>query len=81
MNSVPQYGNGVTSDNSDDARQWNSLPYVLEQEGGITKANKLFQEDGQLKAFTTTDAITESTTFGKLAVSSCYDSYKPDLPV
>ena len=64
MSSVPRYSNGATHDTSEDAQHWKDLPYVLEQEGGLTKANKLFQDDGQLKAFTTSDAITGSTTFG-----------------
>ena len=62
---VPRYTtNGNTQDLSEDARNWNDLAYALEQEGGITKANKLFKRDGQLSAFTTSDAITSPVTFG-----------------
>ena len=62
--SIPRTNGITTQDLSDDARQWNDLPYALQQEGAITKVNRLFEDDGQLRAFTTTDAVVSSVTFG-----------------
>ena len=66
MGFVPRYdtSSGTTSDMSTDARNWSDLPYALEQEGAITKVNKLLQDDGQLRAFTASDAILSPATFG-----------------
>lgn len=41
---------------------WADLTAQLEQ--ALPKANKIAQTDGQLKAFTTTNAVNEPTTFG-----------------
>lgn len=50
------------------AHAWADLPAQLEQ--AIPKANDIAQTDGQLKAFTTTNAVKESTTFGIKAAGS-----------
>lgn len=47
---------------------WADLPAQLEQ--AIPKANEIAQSDGQLKAFTTTNAVKETTTFGIKAAGS-----------
>lgn len=44
------------------AHAWSDLPAALSE--ALPKASKAAQNDGQLKAFTTTDAITAPATFG-----------------
>lgn len=44
------------------AHAWTDLPSQLER--AIPKTNNLAQDDGNLKNFVVTDAITDSTTFG-----------------
>ncbi|PSK33940.1 hypothetical protein B9Z65_8266 [Elsinoe australis] len=50
------------------AHSWSDLPSVLQQV--LSKANKAASSDGQLKAFTTSDAITAPATFGIKAAGS-----------
>lgn len=50
----------MSSDSS--AHAWADLPSVLG--ASLSKANAAAQSDGQLKAFTTSDAIASSATFG-----------------
>lgn len=50
------------------AHAWADLPAQLEQ--AMPKANEIAQADGQLKAFTTTNAVQEPTTFGVKAAGS-----------
>lgn len=47
---------------------WANLPSVLE--AAIPKARDIAQDDGQLKAFTTSNAIVEQATFGIIAAGS-----------
>lgn len=54
--------NGDNSNMSSNAHAWSDLTAQLQQ--ALPKANKIAQSDGQLKAFTTTNAVKESATFG-----------------
>lgn len=47
---------------------WADLTAQLEQ--ALPKANEIAKKDGQLNAFTTTNAVKESTTFGIKAAGS-----------
>ncbi|KAF2152126.1 hypothetical protein K461DRAFT_279661 [Myriangium duriaei CBS 260.36] len=47
---------------------WDSLPSALQM--AIPKVNNVANSDGQMKAFTTSDAITKSATFGIKAAGS-----------
>lgn len=47
---------------------WADLPNALSK--SLSEAKKLLQDDGQLKAFTTSDAIVDSSTFGIMASGS-----------
>lgn len=56
-------GHNSQANNMDSAAHaWADLPAQLEQ--ALPKANEIAQTDGQLKAFTTTNAVKESTKFG-----------------
>ncbi len=46
------------------AKDWDNLPAALEKAGAVSKLSKSFETDGQYIAFTTTDAIVNSITFG-----------------
>lgn len=66
-------GNSPTSQkktkmSNSSAHAWADLPSVLQS--SLSKANTAAQSDGQLRAFTTTDAITEAATFGIKAAGS-----------
>ena len=50
------------------SHSWADLPCSLSS--AIPKARDLAQQDGPLKAFITSDAIVESTTFGIMAAGS-----------
>lgn len=46
------------------SKTWDDLPQALGGEKTLDKLNASFKSDGQYQAFTTTNAITRSTTFG-----------------
>lgn len=54
--------------NSSSSHAWADLPSQLET--ALPKANKAAESDGQLKAFTTSNAITAPATFGIKAAGS-----------
>ena len=52
----------VNNNMSSNAHAWSDLPAQLES--AIPKVNEIANKDGQLKAFTTSNAITGAATFG-----------------
>lgn len=53
-----------SAQNGPESKNWEDLPQALGGEETLDKLNASFKSDGQYQGFTTTDAITHSTTFG-----------------
>lgn len=63
-----QKTNGMAATNDNSAHSWADLPAQLES--ALAKANKAGETDGQLLAFTTSNAIDQPVTFGIKAAGS-----------
>lgn len=64
---MPSNTNG-TNGSRKDSQAWSSLPSALD--ASLKEAQTLANKDSQLKAFTTSDAITGPVTFGIVAAGS-----------
>lgn len=63
-----QKTNGTANGTASSGHAWADLPSQLKD--ALPKANKAAESDGQLAAFTTSNAITEPATFGIKAAGS-----------